>query len=163
MGMGTNSADTVVNYSTQPGHKDQHTYLYGEPFGQELQREIQPEVQRLTGLKLKRSYVSSRKYFKGNELFSHKDRKSCEISVSICLGMSEFTAWPLYADNQPLICKPGDGIIYPGVMVEHWREPLHIDWYSVLLVHYVNADGPHVYSEDRLSDLEQLNTNTRHF
>ena len=167
MSMGHEESDTVVNYKTAD-HKDRHTYMYGEPFGQEIQREIQSEVERLTGLSLKRSYVSSRKYFKGNELYSHKDRDSCEVSVTVCLGKSDPNySWPIYIDSgddtSMLSCNIGDGIIYAGTVHSHSRKPLEIDWYSVLLIHYVNANGPYVDSRDRLNDLNMLSTHTGDF
>jgi len=168
MNMGDPVTDTAVNYTTtMPGKDHMHTYLYGEPLGQQIQKEIQPDIERLVGRSLMRSYVSSRKYFKGNELYRHTDRDSCEVSVSICLGGSG--DWPIHMafpkgksprDTFSFTCKRGDGIIYPGVVIDHWRNTLEHDNYYVLLVHYVNANGPFVDSGDRQSDLEHLKGHT---
>ena len=166
MSMGRVESDTVVNYKS--GSSDKHTYMYGEPFGQQIQKEIQSEVEKLTGLSLKRSYVSFRKYLKGNALYSLKDRARSEVSVTVCIGKSDSDySWPIYIDDgdktSMLSCDIGDGIIYAGTVHSHSREPLEIDWYSVLLIHYVNANGPYVDSQDRINDLNMLENHTGKF
>ena len=41
----------------------------------------QPEMEKVTGLKLYPAYTYARIYKKGDELKRHKDRFSCEIST----------------------------------------------------------------------------------
>ena len=37
--------------------------------------------------------------------------------------------------------KPGDGVIYQGCEVEHWREPYEGDYHAQVFLHYVDANG----------------------
>ena len=98
-----------------------------------------PTMEKKTGLKLIPTYSYCRLYKKGNILKRHKDRPSCEISTTLCLGGDP---WPIFIDptgsnnvideyknimkpNAPkgikYLLKPGDMIIYSGCELEHWR------------------------------------------
>ena len=50
-------------------------------------------MQKKTGLKLVPTYSYTRLYRTGNILRRHKDRPSCEISTTLCLGGDH---WPIY-------------------------------------------------------------------
>ena len=91
-----------------------------------------PVMEKKTGLKLVPTYSYCRLYRKGNILKRHKDRPSCEISTTLCLGGDP---WPIFIDptgsnnvineyknihkpNAPkgikYLLKSGDMIIYSG-------------------------------------------------
>ena len=53
----------------------------------------QPDMEKLTGLKLYPAYTYARIYKKGDELKRHKDRFSCEISTTMNLGGDD---WPIF-------------------------------------------------------------------
>ena len=101
-----------------------------------------------TNLKLKPIYSYNRIYFGGSELKKHKDRASCEISASIGLNYSYENTnykWPLCMNDFPIIIEPGDGVIYRGAEIEHWRpvfsQPIN-SWHHQLFIHYVDLNGP---------------------
>jgi hypothetical protein len=117
-------------------------------------------MQKKTGLKLVPTYSYTRLYRTGNILNRHKDRPSCEISTTLCLGGDH---WPIYLDptgadnvideykniHKPgapkgveVNLKPGDMLIYSGCELEHWREPFQGKMCGQVFLHYNHADGP---------------------
>ena len=97
-------------------------------------------VEKETGLSLLPTYSYWRMYTYGSFLNKHKDRPSCEISVTLHLGGDK--EWPIFVEGNSFLLEPGDAIIYRGCEQEHWREKFYGDWYSQLFIHYVNAKGP---------------------
>jgi hypothetical protein len=116
-------------------------------------------MQKKTGLKLVPTYSYTRLYRKGNILRRHKDRPSCEISTTLCLGGDP---WPIFIDptgsnnvideykniHKPgapkgveVNLKPGDMLIYSGCKLEHWREPFEGRLCGQVFLHYNHADG----------------------
>ena len=116
-------------------------------------------MQKKTGLKLIPTYSYTRLYRKGNILKRHKDRPSCEISTTLCLGGDN---WPIFIDptgsdnvideyknvHKPgapkgikVDLKPGDMLIYSGCELEHWREPFEGQLCGQVFLHYNHADG----------------------
>ena len=116
-------------------------------------------MQKKTGLKLVPTYSYTRLYRKGNILKRHKDRPSCEISTTLCLGGDH---WPIYLDptgadnvideykniHKPgapkgveVNLKPGDMLIYSGCELEHWREPFQGQLCGQVFLHYNHAEG----------------------
>ena len=129
-----------------------------------------PIMKAKTGLELLPTYTYTRLYEKGNILYRHKDRPSCEISTTLHLGGDE---WPIFldptgADNilsgreTTTVVKPGapkgvrvdlkvgDMLIYSGCDLEHWREPFQGNVCSQVFLHYNHAKGP--YAKTNLFD-----------
>ena len=107
-----------------------------------------PIMEKETNLKLKPIYSFNRIYLKGSELFKHTDRDECEISASITLKYyykDKNYKWPLCMGDTPIVIKTGDGIVYKGREIEHWR-PMFTQpdgsWHHQLFVHYVDLNGP---------------------
>jgi len=119
-----------------------------------------PVMEKKTGLKLIPTYAYTRLYRTGNILNRHKDRASCEISTTLCLGGDP---WPIFIDPTgednvvdeykgihkpgaskgiPYLLKPGDMIIYSGCELEHWREPFKGKLCGQVFLHYNHANGP---------------------
>jgi len=119
-----------------------------------------PVMKAKTGLDLIPTYSYTRLYRTGNILNRHKDRPSCEISTTLCLGGD---SWPIFidptgADNvikeyEGIIkpgapkgikvdLKPGDMLIYSGCELEHWREPFQGKLCGQVFLHYNHANGP---------------------
>lgn len=108
---------------------------------------------RLTGLvsgaidrALVPTYSFVRVYRKGQTLLPHKDRPSCEHSVTLHLGASEDEPWPVMFTNLTgsdgiVELKRGDGLAYMGCEVRHWREPCPVEWYVQAFLHFVDSDG----------------------
>jgi hypothetical protein len=80
-------------------------------------------------------------YTKFADLKKHKDRPSCEISVTVMID-SDGTNWPIFIDGTKIDLEPGDAAIYLGCEVEHWRETFDGDWHAQAFLHYVDQDGP---------------------
>ena len=63
-----------------------------------LMLKCQPQMEKVTGLKLYPAYTYARIYKNGDELKRHKDRFSCEISTTMNLGGDD---WPIYLNPDP--------------------------------------------------------------
>ena len=116
---------------------------------------VQPKMEKLTGLKLNPTYSYARIYKKGDVLHRHKDRFSCEISTTMNLGGED---WPIYLENKKNVgipdgkkitvsssnkgvkvnLKPGDMLVYKGMILEHWREVFLGDNCAQVFLHYNN-------------------------
>jgi hypothetical protein len=132
---------------------------YGDTLMETLLLQCQPKIETLTGLRLYPTYSYYRVYKPGDELKKHRDRRSCEISVTVCLGYDYGTDksdyhWAICFDGVAVEQEPGDAVIYRGCELEHWREPLRAReqaWHSQVFLHYVDAareDAP-VYRYDQ--------------
>ena len=119
------------------------------PILDSLLEQLTPIISEVTGKKLHPTYAYARKYSPGDELKIHKDRPSCEISATINLGFKG-EQWPIYvghkedkSDSKKIDMNIGDGVIYKGCEVFHWREKYtEGEWQFQVFVHYVDADGP---------------------
>ena len=121
---------------------------------------VQPKMEKETGLKLNPTYSYARIYKKGDVLHRHKDRFSCEISTTLNLGGDE---WPIYIENKKnvgipddkkgitaksnnkgskVILKPGDMLVYKGMILEHWREVFLGEDCAQVFLHYNNVESP---------------------
>ena len=132
---------------------------YGDRLMETLLIKTIDVMQKKTGLKLVPTYSYTRLYKHGNILKRNKDRPSCEISTTLCLGGDH---WPIYLDptggdyvideykniHKPgapkgveVNLKPGDMLIYSGCELEHWREPFQGNMCGQVFLHYNHADG----------------------
>ena len=131
---------------------------YGNIVMETLLLKCQPEMEKVTGLKLYPAYTYARIYKKGDELKRHKDRFSCEISTTMNLGGDP---WPIYLDptntdipseDKPyevignkgikVDLKPGDMLVYSGCELEHWREKFKGKECVQVFLHYNNRKTP---------------------
>jgi len=120
---------------------------------------VQPKMEKETGLKLNPTYAYARIYKKGDILHRHKDRFSCEISTTLNLGGDE---WPIYIENKKnvgipddkkgitaksdnkgskVILKPGDMLVYKGMILEHWREVFLGEDCAQVFLHYNDVNS----------------------
>jgi hypothetical protein len=109
-----------------------------------LQERLWPVIESVVGEELLPTYAYARLYSNGDELKVHSDRPACEISVTIQLGRSHHYAWPIYMGGQRFDMAEGDGIVYRGCDIDHWREPCSgpNDYYSgQVFLHYVKKNG----------------------
>ena len=128
--------------------------VYSDPLMETLLKFNTPRIEQLTGLKLWPTYSYYRLYKPGDILERHKDRPTCEISVTICLGYDykdkKDYNWGIFVGpengekgtkGKMIPMKPGDGVIYRGCEIEHWREPFEAPegaWQTQVFLHYVN-------------------------
>lgn len=123
---------------------------------QEMYKQVQSKIETVVGEKLLPTYCFITGYTNNSYMISHKDRPSCEISVSINLAST--IDWGLYitdlqGSTTKVITKVGDGVIYLGPQVEHWRNLLITDkpeFYIQTFFHYVKANGKYAkYKDDK--------------
>ena len=132
-----------------------------------------------TNLVLYPTYSYHRLYTQGTELKRHKDRPSCDISTTLCLGydssnLNEEYNWPIFMgpnngkrneQGVAVYLEPGDMVVYRGCFLEHWREPLLALNHSQVFLHFttdksLEKDGREVYGIDgtfREEQTQQLN------
>ena len=81
-------------------------------------KKVTATVECATGLSLYPTYSYYRVYKRGDVLPMHRDRPSCEISVSLCLGGVFEKPWPLWlmvGDYKiAATLGKGDAMIYRG-------------------------------------------------
>jgi len=114
---------------------------YADIVMETLLLKIQPIMEKETGLKLNPTYSYARIYKNGDILERHKDRFSCEISITLNLGGDK---WPIYLEPSGEIGKkgikvdlnPGDLLIYKGNILEHWREKFDGENCGQVFLHY---------------------------
>ena len=123
---------------------------YGLPVCNILLGQLLERASELSGKKLKPAYTYCRVCFKGAELKAHKDRPSCEYSIT--LNISQSHPWPIYMGKRKVMQNPGDGVLYKGCEIEHSRPVFTGDEYAQIFLHYVDADGPH---KDHIFDLKK--------
>jgi len=126
--------------------------LYGDPLMEVLLLHCLSEIERVTATKLIPTYAYARQYVQSEQLAKHKDRSSCELSVTMNLGGS---SWPIFlstdgldgedietgyiqgnSNGTPIVLNPGDMLIYKGCDLEHWREPLEEGVCSQVFLHF---------------------------
>jgi len=125
-----------------------NTYsCYADRAMETLMLKCQPEMEKVTGLKLYPAYTYARIYKKGDELKRHKDRFSCEISTTMNLGGDP---WPIYLEPSgeqgkkgiKIDLKPGDMLVYSGCELEHWRNKFKGKECVQVFLHYNNQKTP---------------------
>ena len=109
----------------------------------ELLCEKTPEISKIVNETVLPTYTYARVYRSGDELLRHKDRPSCELSLTVNLGGSE--SWDIWVESEgkeiPITLNPGDAMIYLGADIEHWREKFNGDHYYQVFLHYVLSRG----------------------
>ena len=116
------------------------TYFYADPLMESLMINKLNIMEKETGLELLCTYTMWRMYTINADLKKHKDRPSCEISVTVMIN-SDGTPWPIYMGGTEINMEPGDAAIYLGCEIEHWREEFQGDWHAQTFLHYVDKNG----------------------
>ena len=135
-----NFDDIKLNDFQQNNNGD--TSIYADPLTEGLLISKTKLMEQESGLKLFPTYSFWRMYTYNAELKPHKDRESCEISVTVMFG-SDGTSWPFFVGDKEIELQTGDAVLYLGTQVKHWREPFTGDWHAQGFLHYVDQDGPH--------------------
>ena len=97
-------------------------------------------IEKETELKLFPTYAYWRWYPYGSALYPHKDRPSCEISVTVNIYKTK--DWPLIINDKKINVDSGHGVIYLGIEDKHSREGTYEgDGFAQLFLHYVDKNG----------------------
>ena len=75
-------------------------------------------------------------------LEKHKDRPSCEVSLTLHLNGDD--RGPIWIKNKEgkNVCvelNPGDALLYLGCIATHWRDEFYGTWYAQMFMHYVRS------------------------
>ncbi len=99
-----------------------------------------PIVEKESNFKLFPTYSYWRYYVFGGSLSFHKDRPSCEISVTACI--KKYDNWPIEVEGTSFELEEGDGILYAGCDQEHGRPGIYKgEGMAQVFFHYVNKNG----------------------
>jgi hypothetical protein len=122
--------------------------VHGMPASDELLEMLTPAISKASGKNLIPTYSYARMYVNGETLPKHTDRPACQYSVTLCLGM-DGDPWPIFMSKTEkeaggsVSLNVGDGVLYLGMDMHHWREPFEGQWQAQVFLHWVDADGPH--------------------
>jgi hypothetical protein len=122
--------------------------VHGMPASDELLEMLTPAISKASGRNLIPTYSYARMYVNGETLPKHTDRPACQYSVTLCLGM-DGDPWPIFMSKTEegvggsVDLNVGDGVLYLGIDMHHWREPFEGQWQAQVFLHWVDADGPH--------------------
>jgi len=121
-----------------------------------IHEKIWAALEAMLKIELLPTYSYARLYKNENTLEKHTDRPSCEISLTVQLARSHHYSWPIYMGDKRFDLAEGDGVIYKGCDIEHWREKCNgpKDYLSgQAFFHFVKANGDFV---DHANDKRQL-------
>lgn len=115
---------------------------------QKVHIRLLPKIEKEVGFSIYPTYCYARIYNKDSVLTPHTDRPACEISITLNIGLESEYSWPIWikdfnGESHEVKLNPGDGLIYHGCDLEHWREPAdprvvnHIQTF----LHFVKQDG----------------------
>lgn len=120
---------------------------YGHPCMERVLQQLAPVIAATTEREVFPTYSYFRAYRRGDILPKHVDRPACEFSFSLSLGYRGAEDWPLWVNGPEgaaaASLRPGDGVLYKGIELEHWREPFAGDSAAQVFLHYVDQHGPH--------------------
>jgi len=146
--------------------------IYGHTTFDKLLEDLTPIVEQHTGKKLHPTYSYARLYKSGEELKIHRDRPSCEISMTLTLESSG-KQWAIYMGDEEdktnaskILMEVGDAVIYRGMDKYHWRESFEGEWQAQVFLHYVDANGLHAewkYDKRKSLGLPSVETNIENY
>jgi len=162
-------ACTNFEFGNAVGDDEYIRYCYGDIAIETLSSILLDSISSITKKKLCPTYSYCRVYTKGEILKPHTDRPSCEYSITINFGGDP---WPIYfgefnkdndLDNgytlkKEITLNPGDGIVYMGEKLIHWRNRFMGDHCAQAFLHYIDMDGPHYpeYAYDKRPNIGYL-------
>lgn len=116
---------------------------YGEACADLALYAMREKIEGITGLSLLPGFSFVRLYRKGEKLRRHIDRGANEVNCTIQIYGN--TPWPLgvqVAGQDVVIHQDdGDGLIYRGLEIPHWRDAYVGDEHLQLILAYVVKDG----------------------
>lgn len=141
--------DEKNNYSPGDNQVSVGHSQYADSLMESMLIHLLPIIEENTGLSLSPTYSYYRVYRNGSTLLPHKDRESCEISATLCLGYNYDDSnggWPIFIEDNGFVMQPGDMIIYKGIELNHYREKFVASediFHVQSFFHYVDNNGPY--------------------
>ena len=152
-------------YTTTPegGDVANSIAFYSDKLTESIALLYGPAICNNLNLNLSPTYTYARIYEKGNALYPHTDRPSCQVSITAPIIMSDHRASTIYISNYAvkmgtpdrptteelfrrgdytqIDLMPGDALVYSGCTRYHWRKPLESDYLIQFFMHYVITEG----------------------
>ena len=131
----------------------------------ELLCEKTPLISSIIGEYVLPTYTYTRQYKNSSKLKVHKDRGSCEITLSIHLDSDKQCDWPLWiktpsGEDKSILFENGDAVMYFGCDTFHWRDVYSGSWYNQTMIHYVTSNGKNSHRYfDLFDSLKSKNVN----
>ena len=119
-------------FESQENQVEGSASRYWYPQYRKIHTDVRLKLEKILKRKLYNTYYFDRFYFPGQELLLHTDRDACEISVTVHVSTNLTGAdadWPicLIGQDEKPVCvslQPGDGLLYKGCELPHWRNPM---------------------------------------
>jgi hypothetical protein len=121
--------------------------LAGDPALDALLEWLRPEISRLVGLDLTPTFSYARIYAQDEVLVRHTDRPACEIGLTVALEVPEGAPPSVLCLSPPglpdasIEMAEGDGCLYAGTEVAHWRDAFPCDGYVQVFFFFINTHG----------------------
>ena len=161
--------DNIDNFNHESDEGQVHgcTSRRNYPPHKPLHDKIGRKLEKILGRKLYPTYQFDRFYSTGQQLWTHLDRDTCEISCTIHINTNVRQDWPIWIklpdtydnpvyDKRNRIIKKGeyrsvslqrgDGMIYKGCERPHWRNQLQKESVKVYDVQYSEMDSDEIYT-----------------
>lgn len=117
---------------------------HGDACGDVVLYSIRTLIAEHTGLDLLPTYSFTRIYKNGDTVGRHMDGPQNQVSCTVCIDRDEVD-WPIqFSDGEhegSVVLQPGDGVIYRGYKVKHWREKFVGENQAQLIVGFVEKGG----------------------
>ena len=108
----------------------------GDPLMNALLDTKLPLVEKESNFKLIPSYAYWRYYVFGATLKKHRDKPTCEISVTACI--KKYNDWPLIIEGETIELKEGEALLYAGYDRWHGRPGTYRgEGMAQVFLHYV--------------------------
>jgi hypothetical protein len=144
-----------VLFGENRSYSTRRYWRHNEPIARLFLTSLTSVVARIVGLAVKPAYAYFASYRDGAVLNIHRDRIQCQYSISFLLEYQPVpdgvSPWPLWMTREPtaegvaLYQRVGDGIVYKGCELYHYRSELPDGHASThIFFHYVPSDftGP---------------------
>lgn len=107
---------------------------------------LQKTVEETIGKSLYPCYTYARIMGNGAKMAKHKDRPSCQYSVTICIEEDDKIQYPIFMENyngvaSEVVLHAGDMLVYHGTELNHWRKKFKGTQHIQEFLHYVDANG----------------------
>jgi hypothetical protein len=141
--------NNIKDFDFSEASESSDTAVYSDYLMESLMLSKKTRVEKESGLNLIPTYSFWRCYTNTSDLKKHKDRPSCEVSIS-CQIDTDGTDWPLIVEGKDVHLENGDAVLYLGIDLEHGRAPFTGDYHIQTFLHYVDKDGPYTeYAIDK--------------
>jgi hypothetical protein len=123
--------------------------MHNEEVARFVHRQITPTIERVVRESIKPSYCFLSVYKSGAYLPKHRDRPQCVWNLSLLIDTDPETdssdSWPIYLEAgegvREVRLGMGDGVLYRGTDLTHWREALPDGELATLIFcHFVPED-----------------------